>query len=127
MLIKKPLSLIANEDLLNDYKNEVEMLAKYRHPNIVLMVGAITTPNKLCIAMEMVKEGTLFELLHKRKASLSEADKRKICLQLISVISYLQRVGIVHRNLNSKDILVDSYYNVKLCGFGFAKHRVKND
>ena len=103
------------------------MLAKYRHPNIVLMVGAITTPNQLCIAMELVKEGTLFELLHKRKVNLSEADKRKICMQLITVIYYLQRVGIVHRNLNSKEILVDSYYNVKLCDFSYAKHRVKND
>ena len=48
-------------------------------------------------------------------------------MQLITVVSYVQRVGIVYRNLNSKDILVDSYYSVKLSGFGYAKHRVKND
>lgn len=53
--------------------NEVNMLAKYRHPNIVLMIGAITKPPQLCIAMELVKEGTLYDLIHKRRVNFSDA------------------------------------------------------
>lgn len=75
----------------------------------------------------MVKEGTLFTLIHKRRVILSEADKKRIAIQLISAVYYLHRVGMIHMNLNSKEVLVDMYYNAKLCGFGYAKHRVKND
>jgi serine/threonine-protein kinase CTR1 len=99
------------------------MLAKYRHPNIVLMIGAITTPPQLLLVMELMP-GTLYDLLHRRKTSLSEADKRRIAVQLVGVISYLHRHGIVHRDIKSHNILVDKGYTVKICDFGLARHKV---
>lgn len=100
------------------------MLAKYRHPNIVLMLGAMTTPPQLCLVMELVKEGTLFDLIHRRKTVLSDGDKRKIAVQLVTVVAYLHRMGIVHRDIKSHNILVDKNYNIKLCDFGLARHKV---
>jgi serine/threonine-protein kinase CTR1 len=100
------------------------MLAKYRHPNIVLMLGAITVPPQLCLVMELVKEGTLFDLIHRKKTNLTDADKRKIALQLIGVISYLHRLGIVHRDIKSHNILIDRNYTIKICDFGLARHKV---
>lgn len=100
------------------------MLAKYRHPNIVLMLAAITTPPQLLLVMELVKEGTLFDLIHRRKIALSDGDKRKIALQLVTVIAYLHRMGIVHRDIKSHNILLDKSYNIKLCDFGLARHKV---
>jgi hypothetical protein len=44
-----------SEQLLDEFNNEINMLAKYRHPNIVLMIGAITKPPQLCLVMELVK------------------------------------------------------------------------
>jgi serine/threonine protein kinase len=60
------------------------MISKYRHPKIVLLIGAVTTPPNLCIVMEYVKNGTLYDLIHKRKSvePLSEKNKKDICLQL---------------------------------------------
>ena len=46
------------------------MLSKYRHPNIVLLMGAVTTPPNLVIVMEYCKEGTLYDLLHRKKIPL---------------------------------------------------------
>jgi serine/threonine-protein kinase CTR1 len=102
------------------------MLAKYRHPNIVLMLGAMTAPPQLLLVMELVKEGTLFDLLHRRRATLSEADKRKVALQLVGVVAYLHRMGIVHRDIKSHNILIDKNYSIKLCDFGLARHKVNN-
>jgi len=99
------------------------MLAKYRHPNIVLMIGAITTPPQLCLVMELVP-GTLYDLLHRRKTNLNEGDKRRIAVQLVGVISYLHRHGIVHRDIKSHNILIDKNYNIKICDFGLARHKV---
>lgn len=100
------------------------MLAKYRHPNIVLLIGAITTPPQLCLAMEYIKEGTLFDLLHKKKVQLSPVDKKKIAIQMIGVIHYLHRHGIVHRDIKSHNFLIDKNYVVKICDFGLARHKV---
>lgn len=100
------------------------MLAKYRHPNIVLMIAAITTPPQLCLIMELVKQGTLYDLIHKRKANLNDQDKRKIAIQIISVINYLHKHGIVHRDIKSHNFLVDKSYNIKICDFGLARHKV---
>lgn len=69
--IKKVFNPNITEELLNEFNNEVSMLAKYRHPNIVLMLGAITTPPQLLLVMEYVKEGTLFDLIHRKKIALS--------------------------------------------------------
>lgn len=112
-----------SEELLGEFNNEVNMLAKYRHPNIVLMLGAITTPPQLCLVMELVKEGSLFDLLHKRKTVLGEADRRRIALQIIGVVSYLHKLGVVHRDIKSHNILLDRSYTVKLCDFGLARHK----
>ena len=71
--IKRVFNPNITEEIMTEFTNEISMLAKYRHPNIVLLMGAITTPPKLYLAMELVKEGTLFDLLHKRKTHLSDA------------------------------------------------------
>ena len=100
------------------------MLAHYRHPNIVLMMGAITTPPNLCLVMELVKEGTLFDLLHRKKVNLSDPDKRRIAIQMVSVIYYLHQHGIVHRDIKSHNFLLTRNLDIKLCDFGLARHKV---
>jgi serine/threonine protein kinase len=48
------------------------MLAKFRHPNIVLLVGICSLPPNLAIVTEYIERGSLYDLLHKKKAKLSE-------------------------------------------------------
>ena len=122
--IKKVFNPNISEQLLEEFNNEVNMLAKYRHPNIVLMIGAITKPPQLCLAMELVKEGTLFDLIHKRRVNFSDAQRKHLASQMVGVIAYLHCHGIVHRDIKSHNMLVDKDYNVKLCDFGLAKHKV---
>lgn len=52
------------------------MLSRYRHPNIVLLIGATTVPPTLCIVMEYCKDGTLYDMLHRKKIAPSDKDKR---------------------------------------------------
>ncbi len=124
--VKKVFNPNINEELKSEFNNELVMLSRYRHPNIVMLVGAVTVPPTLCIVMEYCREGTLFDLLHKKKTTLLEKDKTKIANQILLAVLYLHRHGIVHRDIKSHNILVNSQLDVKLCDFGLAKHKVQH-
>jgi serine/threonine protein kinase len=47
----------------------------------------------------------------------------KIIKQILSTFIYIHSCGIVHRDLKSHNVLVDEYYNIKLCDFGLAKYK----
>jgi len=55
------------EDLLNEFNNEIKMLNLLRHPNIILLIGICTKPQKLAIITEYIENGSLFEILHRSK------------------------------------------------------------
>lgn len=101
------------------------MLAKYRHPNIVLLIGISSIPPNLTIVTEYVKSGSLYDLIHKRKVKLSAQDRRKIVRQILDSINYLHQHEIVHRDIKSHNFLVYENYTVKLCDFGLARSKDK--
>ncbi len=67
----------------------------------------------------------MYDLLHKRKTVLMEKDKTRITMQILLAIQFLHRLGIVHRDIKSHNILLNSNFEAKLCDFGLAKHKVK--
>ncbi len=101
------------------------MLAKYRHPNIVLLVGISSVPPNLAIVTEFVKSGSLYDLIHKKKTKLNNEDRRSIIKQILASVNYLHQHGIVHRDIKSHNFLVYENYVVKLCDFGLARAKDK--
>jgi serine/threonine protein kinase len=99
------------------------MLAKYRHPNIVLLIGICNVPPNLAIVTEFVKSGSLYDLLRKRGSSLTAEERRKIIKQILSAVNYLHQHNIVHRDIKSHNFLIYENFVVKLCDFGLARHR----
>jgi serine/threonine protein kinase len=55
------------ESLLSEFNNEIKMLYLLRHPNITMLLGICSKPQKLAIITEYVENGSLFDLLHKTK------------------------------------------------------------
>lgn len=55
-----------NEDLLNEFNNEIKMLFLLRHPNIISLLGTSRNGQKLVIVTEFLENGSLFEFLHKQ-------------------------------------------------------------
>ncbi len=49
---------------LRDFREETRVMSCLRHPNVVLFMAASTKPPKLCIVMELMGLGLLFDLLH---------------------------------------------------------------
>jgi len=82
------------------------MLAKYRHPNIVLLVGICSVPPNLAIVTEFVKSGSLYDFIHKKKSKPTGEQRKSIVKQILGAVNYLHQHDIVHRDIKSHNFLI---------------------
>ncbi|KAL4452973.1 hypothetical protein ABPG73_012917 [Tetrahymena malaccensis] len=108
----------SEKDLAN-LRQEIEILRRLKHENIILLLDAFETPHEFCVVTEFA-QGELFEILEDDR-SLPESEVRKIAQQLILALDYLHSNRIIHRDMKPQNILISANGVVKLCDFGFAR------
>eukprot|EP00249_Psilotum_nudum_P023813 c28991_g1_i1 orf=309-3122(-) len=115
------------EERLQEFMREVEMMKRVRHRNVVLFMGAVTKPPNFAIVTEYLPRGSLFRLLHRAGARdmLDEKRQIRIALDVAKGMNYLHQRSppIVHRDLKSPNLLVDSTWVVKVCDFGLSRFK----
>ncbi|AGF85754.1 tyrosine kinase family protein [Moumouvirus goulette] len=112
------------KDAEKSFKEEVKIMKNLRHPNVVLFMGASTHPPKMCIVMEYMSLGSLYEILDNELIlEIPFALKLKIAYQASKGMHFLHSSGIVHRDLKSLNLLLDSKWNVKVSDFGLTKFK----
>lgn len=97
-----------NQAQLQAFKLEVAMLRKTRHENLVLFMGACMTPPRLAIITSLCKGQTLFTQLHVRKEKFPMNRIVIIASQIAQGMGYLHAKGIVHKDLKSKNVFLES-------------------
>ncbi|GAV83877.1 Pkinase domain-containing protein [Cephalotus follicularis] len=100
---------------------EIALLSRLRHPNIVQYYGSETVDDKLYIYLEYVSGGSIYKLLQDY-GQFGEIAIRSYTQQILSGLSYLHTKNTVHRDIKGANILVDPNGRVKLADFGMAKH-----
>ncbi|CAI9092263.1 OLC1v1027457C1 [Oldenlandia corymbosa var. corymbosa] len=100
---------------------EIVMLSRLRHPNIVQYYGSETVCDKLYIYLEYVSGGSIHKLLQDY-GQFGESAIRSYTQQILSGLAYLHNKNTVHRDIKGANILVDPNGRVKLADFGMAKH-----
>ncbi|DBA02375.1 TPA: hypothetical protein N0F65_007194 [Lagenidium giganteum] len=109
------------DKILTDYTQEVAMLRKLKHPNIVLFIGACTNP-KLMILTEFCSRKSLYEVIHNSSfSSMPWKYKVRMMLDAARGIQYLHSKRIIHRDIKSHNFLVDDDWRVKVADFGISK------
>jgi len=114
----KKLTGVNKEKVLEEFKNEVSILGKLRHPNILLFMGACTNQEHMTIVTEYLEGGNLYDIL--KQVTFDLKMTVKLAKQIAFGLNYLHLRGIIHRDLKAENLLVDRYYNVKLCDFGLS-------
>jgi len=116
---------IINKDLVEKeetLRNEIEILSKVDHPNIVKMHAIFDTPEHLFIVMELMEGGELYQEIISR-STYSENEAVEIMRQLLSALVYLHDMNIAHRDLKLENLLLQKagQLTVKLADFGLSK------
>ncbi|KAL2317910.1 hypothetical protein Fmac_031786 [Flemingia macrophylla] len=121
--VKKFLDQDFSGDALAQFKSEVEIMLRLRHPNVVLFMGAITRPPHLSILTEFLPRGSLYRLLHRPDLRLDEKRRLRMALDVAKGMNYLHTSHpiIVHRDLKSPNLLVDRHWVVKVSDFGLSR------
>ncbi|KAI5396906.1 hypothetical protein KIW84_062943 [Lathyrus oleraceus] len=104
---------------IHNLRQEIEILRKLKHGNIIQMLDSFESPQEFCVVTEFA-QGELFEIIEDDKC-LPEEQVQAIAKQLVRALHYLHSNRIIHRDMKPQNILIGSESIVKLCDFGFAR------
>ncbi|XP_057953384.1 serine/threonine-protein kinase EDR1-like isoform X3 [Malania oleifera] len=108
---------------MEDFCNEISILSRLRHPNVILFLGACTKPPRLSMVTEYMELGSLYNLIHLsgQKKKLSWRRRLKMLRDICRGLMCIHRMKIVHRDLKTANCLVNKHSTVKICDFGLSR------
>ena len=109
-------------------KEEIQILRKFNHKNIVKFFGYIETNNQFLIKMEYIKYGTLSHWIKNQK-KITEEEASIILKNVLSAIIYLHSKQICHRDIKPENIMLskeNDLHSIKIIDFGLSAQNFDN-
>lgn len=133
----------ASQDLQVDFEREACLLAEFDHPNIVKLLGVCAIGKPMCLLFEYMGKGDLNEFLRAsstadysapvlepredakllKSLQLSHVDLLHVARQIASGMVYLSDRKFVHRDLATRNCLINDEMVVKIADFGLS-HKI---
>ncbi|KAJ0680433.1 putative protein kinase RLK-Pelle-CrRLK1L-1 family [Helianthus annuus] len=109
---------------VREYGMEVSLLSKYKHENLVSLIGFCGDNGEKILVYKYEPNGSLDKALCKK--DLSWMRRLEICIGAAKGLSFLHNEtgsehGVIHRDIKSSNILLDENWNAKISDFGLSK------
>ncbi|GJT39743.1 L-type lectin-domain containing receptor kinase IX.1-like protein [Tanacetum coccineum] len=107
-----------------EYITEVKVISSLRHRNLVRLIGWCHDQTQFLLVYEFMPNGSLDSHLFGQRSFLEWGVRYKIATGLASALLYLHEEWeqcVVHRDIKTSNIMLDSGFNVKLGDFGLAR------
>nr|GMD53011.1 probable LRR receptor-like serine/threonine-protein kinase IRK [Ipomoea batatas] len=112
-------SLVKSQE---DFERVVKKLGKAGHPNLVALEGYYWTPSLQLLIYEFVSGGNLYKRLHEGLGpNLTWNERFNMILGTARSLAHLHQMNIIHYNIKSSNVLIDSSGEPKLADYGLAK------
>ncbi|KAL4592349.1 hypothetical protein LXL04_005340 [Taraxacum kok-saghyz] len=114
-----------SQNSVKEFQTEVDILSRIQHPNIITLSGYCIHEETKLLVYELMQNGSLESQLHGPScgSNLTWHCRMKIALDIARGLEYLHercKPSVIHRDLKSSNILLDSSFNAKLSDFGLA-------
>ncbi|KAK9673784.1 hypothetical protein RND81_12G189300 [Saponaria officinalis] len=110
--------------LEKQFIQEVSVLSKLHHRNVLEFIGAFRQEDVFCIITEYLPEGSLRSYLNKLRSQESRLKLQKVivlALEIAHGMEYVHSKGIIHRDLKPENVLIDKNFlrfGLKIADFG---------
>ncbi|KAL4554559.1 hypothetical protein LXL04_037153 [Taraxacum kok-saghyz] len=116
---------IASHQGKSQFVAEIATISAVQHRNLVKLYGCCIDGEKRVLVYEYLENKSLDQALFgSKKLSLTWSTRFEICMGIARGLSYLHeesRIRIIHRDVKSSNVLLDSNMNPKISDFGLAK------
>ncbi|CAI0451444.1 unnamed protein product [Linum tenue] len=109
------------------FMNEIEILAKLRHKNLVTLYGCTSRHSReLLLVYEYISNGTVADHLHGSRHS-PDSDlsawrvRMNIAIETADALAFLHASDVIHRDVKTTNILLDDDFHVKVADFGLSR------
>ncbi|XVF39270.1 hypothetical protein PTKIN_Ptkin01aG0021400 [Pterospermum kingtungense] len=109
---------------IKEYVSEVKIISRLRHRNLVQLIGWCHDKKQLLLVYDFMPNGSLDSHLFTKNSLLKWEVRYKTAQGLASGLLYLHEGWeqcVVHRDVKSSNVLLDSDFNAKLGDFGLAR------
>ncbi|KAI9166874.1 calcium/calmodulin-dependent protein kinase [Paramyrothecium foliicola] len=114
----------ATQDALYLIREEIAIMKKLNHPNLVQLIEVLDDPEEdsLYMVMEMCKKGVIMKVgLESQAAPYTDDDCRCWFRDMILGIEYLHAQGVIHRDIKPDNLLVSEDNVLKIVDFGVSE------
>uniref|UniRef100_A0A7N5ZXU4 receptor protein-tyrosine kinase n=1 Tax=Anabas testudineus TaxID=64144 RepID=A0A7N5ZXU4_ANATE len=139
----KQLRADATNQARNDFLKEIKIMSRLNDPNIIRLLCVCVTSDPLCMVTEYMENGDLNMFLSQREIETSSLSKHVLLffplppsslsdllhmsVQIASGMKYLASLNFVHRDLATRNCLLDRRLTIKIADFGMSRNLYSSD